>query len=176
MGQEGFQYWPAPRLDADMLKGRGPLLTDVDWAREHGYGSRLAEELEQARLGDPNCDGRWHGALDGYFIAYDLQDCYRALGSTTNWDSDWGNSSGPFQGDDTNHASSILQKGTSRLPVKVYNGTGDDCGGGFACLSRGELYASDLSDGEFDNGLTANDSISSHRWVPKLECFDHFVK
>lgn len=54
MGQRGFQYWPAPQLDADVLKGRGPLLTDVDWAREHGYGSRLAEELEQARLGDPN--------------------------------------------------------------------------------------------------------------------------
>lgn len=54
MAREGFEYWPAPQIAADTGKRRGYLLTDVAWARKHGYGSRIAEKLEKARLNDPN--------------------------------------------------------------------------------------------------------------------------
>lgn len=122
------------------------------------------------------CDARWHGMLDGYFAAYDLTNCFGRIGLTESWDSDWGNGVGPFQGSDTNKASSILQKGTSWMSVKIYNGTGQDWGGGYSCLHRGELYASDLSNDSFSNGLSANNSISSHKWVLRDDCFDHFVR
>ncbi|EPJ36513.1 hypothetical protein STAFG_6437 [Streptomyces afghaniensis 772] len=101
--------------------------------------------------------------------AYKHAYCETHIGNSDSWDSDWGNSSGPFQGGDTNEASSILNKGNS-YEVQFFNGTGQDWAGGHICLSRDEAYASDLSNDDFHNDNDddrgeANDAISSHRWV-----------
>jgi hypothetical protein len=111
-----------------------------------------------------NCSDNYTKAQAGYMYAYKHAYCESHLGNSDSWDSDWGNSSGPFQGGDTNEASSILNKGNSS-EVQFFNGTGQDWAGGHICLSRGEAYASNLEDDEFHNGVDANDEISSHRWV-----------
>lgn len=54
MEKAGFRYWLGPLPTVDDLAGSGYVLTDVAWAREHGYGSRLHERSRQARRDDPN--------------------------------------------------------------------------------------------------------------------------
>lgn len=125
----------------------------------------------------PNCDAKWNNLAPGYFVAYGGTDCYGdVLGWTESYDTNWGNDAGPFQGGDTNQATSILQKGTSWMAVKIYNETGDDWGGSYSCLTRGVLYASDLSNDRFSSGAIVNNAISSHKWVPQVECFGEFVQ
>ncbi|MFI6874957.1 hypothetical protein ACIBL6_16135 [Streptomyces sp. NPDC050400] len=115
------------------------------------------------------CNDNYEAAMYGYMYAYDDMECHGgALGYTSSWDSDWGNSNGPFRGADTNNASSILNKGS--IPVQFFNGTGQDWAGGYACLSPNELYASNLSDNYFTSGAKLNYGISSHRWVSKDRC------
>ncbi|MET8828387.1 hypothetical protein ABZX40_21895 [Streptomyces sp. NPDC004610] len=116
------------------------------------------------------CDTAWNSAVSGRFYAYDHTQCSGFMGSTESWDSDWGNSSGPFQGDDTNKASSILHKGTSGLAVQVFNGTGQDWAGGHTCLAKSEYYMSSLSGHTFTSGEPVNNGISSHRWVANGSC------
>ncbi|WP_399887774.1 hypothetical protein ACGH7X_24010 [Streptomyces sp. BBFR51] len=122
------------------------------------------------------CDKAWNNARSGYFYAYDGQNCIGNIGSTDSWDSDYGNSSGPFQGSDTNRASSILHKGTSGLAVQVFNGTGQDWSGGHTCIKKSEYYMSDLVGDSFTSGkkYLVNNGISSHRWVPEDKC-DRFL-
>ncbi|MBB5803294.1 hypothetical protein F4560_003062 [Saccharothrix ecbatanensis] len=121
------------------------------------------------------CDNAWRGATSGDFYAYSESNCSGFMGKAEGNDSDWGNSAGPFQGSDTNRASSILHKGTSGLAVAVYNGTGTDWGGGYTCLRKGELYASYLGDNSFTSGAGVDNGISSHRWAPESDCRGHFV-
>ncbi|GAA3771026.1 hypothetical protein ACFS5L_12610 [Streptomyces phyllanthi] len=54
MEGEGFKYWVGPLPTVDDLKGGGYVLTDADWAKRHGYGSRLEEKLQDAQRSDPN--------------------------------------------------------------------------------------------------------------------------
>ncbi|PAK22325.1 hypothetical protein CJD44_36125 [Streptomyces sp. alain-838] len=54
MERHGFKYWVGPLPTADELKGGGYVLTDVGWAKRHGYGSRLQERLKDAQRRDPN--------------------------------------------------------------------------------------------------------------------------
>ncbi|GAA1422997.1 hypothetical protein GCM10009601_25350 [Streptomyces thermospinosisporus] len=122
------------------------------------------------------CKDAWYGATSGYFYAYDGINCVGFLGKASGNDSNWGNGSGPFQGGDTNKASSVLNKGTSGMAVAVYNGTGTDWGGGYSCLARSEYYASNLSDDKFSSGAGVNNGISSHRWAWNSECYGHFLK
>lgn len=130
-----------------------------------GLGAVVPATTAQAAAdcSDNYSDARW-GSMYAYKHAY----CESHLGNSDSWDSDWGNSSGPFQGGDTNEASSILNKGNS-YEVQFFNGTGRDWAGGHICLSRDEAYASDLSNDEWHNDIDdeggANDAISSHRWV-----------
>ncbi|MFE5601381.1 hypothetical protein ACFQ8O_19600 [Streptomyces coelicoflavus] len=116
------------------------------------------------------CDNAWHNARSGYFYAYSGYNCSGYIGSTGSWDSDYGNSSGPFQGGDTNTASSILHKGTSGMAVQVFNGTGQDWGGGHTCIKKSEYYMSSLSGHTFTSGAGVNNGISSHRWVWNSSC------
>ena len=118
------------------------------------------------------CDAAWDNATSGHFYAYDNTSCSGLLGHTESWDSDWGNSSGPFEGGDTNKASSILHKGTSGLAVMVLNGTGQDWAGGHACIKKSEYYMSSLSGWTFTSGseYSVNNGISSHQWVPNSDC------
>lgn len=122
------------------------------------------------------CKSAWYGATAGYFYAYNGINCTGFLGKAKGNDSHWGDRSGSFQGGDTNKASSVLNKGTSGKAVAVYNGTGTDWGGGYSCLARGELYASNLSDDRFSSGAGVNNGISSHRWAWNSECYGHFLK
>ncbi|MEV0379052.1 hypothetical protein [Nonomuraea sp. NPDC050643] len=54
MARQGFRYWPAPPLTADERRGSGYVLSDPGWAREHGYGGRLARRAAAAKKDDPN--------------------------------------------------------------------------------------------------------------------------
>ncbi|WP_372345552.1 hypothetical protein [Streptomyces sp. KL116D] len=64
------------------------------------------------------CNDNYEAAMYGYMYAYDDMECHGVLWATPqSWDSDWGNSNGPFRGADTNNASSILNKGS--IPCSV---------------------------------------------------------
>jgi len=54
MENKGFKYWVGWLPTVDDLKGDGYVLTDVDWARKHGYGSRLKSKLQKVQRDDPN--------------------------------------------------------------------------------------------------------------------------
>ncbi|WP_406351843.1 hypothetical protein [Streptomyces sp. NBC_00658] len=107
------------------------------------------------------CSDNYSAATAGYMYAYDYVDCVGQLGKVSGNDSDWGV--------DSNKASSILNKGNFQ-EVQFFNGTGTGWTGGHTCLSRNEGYASDLTDNYFTSGYSANNSISSHRWVNASTC------
>ncbi|WP_328503471.1 hypothetical protein OG828_35285 [Streptomyces sp. NBC_00457] len=117
----------------------------------------------------PICQQSYRDAEAGYMYAYDGLDCVGFLGKAEGDDANWGDSSQSFQGGDTNKASSILNKGVN-YEVKFYNGTGTGWTGGYTCLGRSEHFASDLRDNTFTSGASANNSISSHRWVSASFC------
>lgn len=108
-----------------------------------------------------SCSDNYSGAASGYMYSYDYVDCVGYLGRASGNDSDWGT--------DANKASSILNKGNN-YEVQFFNGTGTGWTGGHICLSRNEGYASDLTDNTFTSGHSANNSISSHRWVSASTC------
>lgn len=135
----------------------------------------VAVPVTTAQAAASNCDNAYNAADFGYFYAYDASDCRTLLGRTQSWDSDWGNSTGPFQGGDSNAARSILNKGTSGAAVQVFNGAGQDWAGGNACLTTGEVsggeaYMSDLAGQYFSSGFEVNNKISSHRWIDPDSC------
>lgn len=115
------------------------------------------------------CSDNYNGADLEYMYAYDSVDCVGFLGKAKLNDPNWGDSAASFQGGDTNKASSILNKGAS-YEVQFFNGTGTGWTGGHTCLARSEHYASDLTNNYFTSGASANNSISSHRWVSASTC------
>ncbi|GAB2879111.1 hypothetical protein GCM10027074_54290 [Streptomyces deserti] len=56
MADEGFRYWVDPPPSADTLRAftRGFVLSDVAWAREHGYGEELQRAYLSAKKRDRN--------------------------------------------------------------------------------------------------------------------------
>jgi hypothetical protein len=54
MESKGFKYWVGWLPTVDDLKVGGYVLTDVDWAKRHGYGSRLEDKLQDVQRDDPN--------------------------------------------------------------------------------------------------------------------------
>ncbi|MBZ3907501.1 MULTISPECIES: hypothetical protein [Streptomyces] len=56
MEAAGFAYWVERQPSPDELKGGGYVLTDADWAKRHGYGSRITAKLLAAQRDDPNHD------------------------------------------------------------------------------------------------------------------------
>ncbi|NUP02797.1 MAG: hypothetical protein HOW71_05215 [Nonomuraea sp.] len=75
MTRAGFRYWLPRVLTVEERKGSRYMLTDLGWARKHGYGLRLKQELTAAKEHDPNLAyvnglsadqrGRYNDALDG---------------------------------------------------------------------------------------------------------------
>jgi hypothetical protein len=135
--------------------------------------------VASAQAASANCDRVWNEETSaGHFYAYDGYNCYVKLGNTSGNDSNWGDSSGGFRSD-SNKASSILNKGTSGMAVKVYNGTGYT--GAYSCIKRSELYVSVLSDDYLTGGVhpsdrvSANHTISSHQWVQDSACAGAFL-
>ncbi|MEW2551291.1 hypothetical protein ACWGRF_21190 [Streptomyces zhihengii] len=135
-------------------------------------GTVVPAATAQAAAG---CADNYDVATSGNVYAYWNQFCEGHIGNTPSYDSDWGNSSGPFQGSDDNRATSLLHKGTSGQAVAFYRLSG--YGGGHICLTKGEQYASTLVDNNdpyakdrFTNGDPADNRISSHRWVDQDAC------
>lgn len=112
------------------------------------------------------CDNAWNATTIGNFVAYNGTNCGGdRLGIAEGNDSNWGNSSGPFQGSDTNQATSLIHKGQTTMRVQLFNGTGTDWAGGHTCLTQGEKYMSSLDNQYFTSGVEVNNAISSHRWI-----------
>ncbi|MGW6456381.1 hypothetical protein ACWF94_10710 [Streptomyces sp. NPDC055078] len=120
------------------------------------------------------CDTFYNNtAARGYMYAWDATFCNGSpLGGSAGNDPDWGDAAGPFRGSDANRASSVMNKGyAGNLDVVAfYDSTNYNHNLGYGCLSVGEKYADDLRDNRFTNGLSANNSIRSHRWVNSNGC------
>ncbi|MFJ6434345.1 hypothetical protein [Streptomyces sp. NPDC091416] len=54
MNRAGFAYWTGTRLSLEESRSPGYVNDDVDWAAEHGYGSRIQEKAGRARQANPN--------------------------------------------------------------------------------------------------------------------------
>ncbi|WP_326737222.1 hypothetical protein [Streptomyces sp. NBC_01022] len=54
MKRAGFPYWTGTRLSLEESRSPGYVNDDVDWAAEHGYGSRIQEKADKARRANPN--------------------------------------------------------------------------------------------------------------------------
>ncbi|WP_326660292.1 hypothetical protein [Streptomyces sp. NBC_00385] len=54
MNRAGFAYWPSTRLSLEESRSPGFVNDDVEWAAEHGYGSRIQEKAGRARQANPN--------------------------------------------------------------------------------------------------------------------------
>lgn len=111
----------------------------------------------------PTCATAYESASRTYMYAYSSANCVGFLGKAAGNDSNWGDSGGSFQGGDTNVATSVLNKGSD--VVQFFNGTGMDWTGGNICLKSIERFASSLHDNEFSSNQSADNAISSHRWV-----------
>ncbi|WP_282688133.1 MULTISPECIES: hypothetical protein [unclassified Streptomyces] len=121
-----------------------------------------------AQAASAACDTAWRNGGSGYVFAYNYTNCSGYFGKASGDDSNWGNSAGGFQGSDNNKASSIVHKGTSGMAVKVYSGTGYT--GGHTCLKKSEYYMSSLIGHTYNNGVSVNNTISSHKWVWESSC------
>lgn len=122
------------------------------------------------------CDTAWNNATPGRFGAFENINCAGILGSDADADANWADSVGSFQGSDNDKASSLLHKGTSGLAVMVYSDA--NFRGNYGCVTRGELYVSNLHDNYLTGGsgsYRAWDSISSHKWVTEGDCNGAFL-
>jgi hypothetical protein len=54
MRKQGFEFWEQKPLSLDESRPVGYVQDDVDWARSHGYGSRIMAKEDRARLSNPN--------------------------------------------------------------------------------------------------------------------------
>ncbi|MFF1306733.1 hypothetical protein [Streptomyces sp. NPDC058307] len=54
MRKQGFRYWEEKPLSLAESRPVGYVQDDVDWARSHGYGSRIMAKEDRARLRNPN--------------------------------------------------------------------------------------------------------------------------
>ncbi|WP_217249212.1 hypothetical protein [Streptomyces sp. AC602_WCS936] len=114
------------------------------------------------------CDNAWNSASSGYFYAYNYDNCGGYLGKDADNDANWSDGSGSFRGGDNDETQSLLHKGTSGMAVKVYQHA--NYRGGHTCIAKSEYYMDDLSGFTYTNGVSANESISSHKWVWHGDC------
>ncbi|MFE3165769.1 hypothetical protein [Streptomyces sp. NPDC059224] len=54
MRKQGFRFWEGKSLSLEESRPVGYVQDDVDWARSHGYGSRIMAKEDRARLDNPN--------------------------------------------------------------------------------------------------------------------------
>ena len=54
MRKKSFRFWAEKRLSLEESRPVGYVQDDVDWARSHGYGSRIMAKEDSARLSNPN--------------------------------------------------------------------------------------------------------------------------
>ena len=124
-------------------------------------------QAADSAVAGPGCDSKW-GARNGYMYAWENLDCGGAQLIATPGNSDWWVGS-------QDRATSVMNRGYvgSLDHVKFYEHAGH--GGGYSCLAPGELYADNLTDNRLSNGVSANDTISSHKWVNRGDCNGNFL-
>ncbi|MGX1478215.1 UNVERIFIED_CONTAM: hypothetical protein RKD50_007023 [Streptomyces canus] len=121
----------------------------------------------------PGCNANWnsHGR-DGNVRAWDGTDCGgELLGVTPGNDPEWDDNLGPFQGNDVNRASSVMNSGFvggKDVVAFYYLGGYDDRA--YGCLLPGEKYVDDLGRNRYTNGVYMDNSIESHAWVTSGAC------
>ncbi|MFF7331927.1 hypothetical protein [Streptomyces sp. NPDC008150] len=54
MRRQGFRFWEGKPLSLEESRPVGYVQDDVDWARSHGYGSRIMAKEDRARRDNPN--------------------------------------------------------------------------------------------------------------------------
>ncbi|MGA5062989.1 hypothetical protein ACPB9E_04275 [Streptomyces exfoliatus] len=54
MNRAGFSYWTSPRLSLEKSRASDYVNDDVEWARKHGYGSRIEAAADRYRRTNPN--------------------------------------------------------------------------------------------------------------------------
>ncbi|KKZ69061.1 hypothetical protein VO63_36230 [Streptomyces showdoensis] len=54
MRRAGFSYWTSPRLSLEESRPSDYVNDDVEWARKHGYGSRIQAAADRYRRTNPN--------------------------------------------------------------------------------------------------------------------------
>ncbi|WP_432250246.1 peptidase inhibitor family I36 protein [Streptomyces sanyensis] len=115
----------------------------------------------------PVCNSKW-GPRNGRVYAWQDLDCTGALLISTAGNSSW-------WGAGNDKATSVMNRGYvgSLDHVKFYEHINH--GGGYSCLAPGELYADNLTDNRLSNGVGANDTITSHRWVNSGDCNGQFL-
>jgi hypothetical protein len=136
-------------------------------------GTSHAAADSEAGAQATRCDTMYNEASWGDVHAYRYTDCGDHIGHSEGDDSDWGNTSGPFQ-NVADRASSVLNKGHSggEDVVAFYRVTNYAHASGYGCLKTGEKYIDDLNDVRYVNRTSQDmdNSISSHRWVTASAC------
>jgi hypothetical protein len=123
----------------------------------------------------PECDEIWiNNQNDGNMWAWrDINCSGTLLGVTQGNDDDWADTRDAFKTTDNDEASSVMNTGTYANGVNAvmfFRNTRSEGFGGHTCLKRGELYADNLTDNTFTDGVVVNDKISAHRWVRESAC------
>lgn len=145
-----------------LLTGSGPVPVDrvallaqicEGLAQLHGAGW-VHGDLKRVRL----CDFDLAAELEGtHAYTFKHSNCRVLVGHAKGNDSSWSKKT-------NNKVSSIVNKGTGGTSkVKFY--VGKKYKGGHICLKRSEKYVDNLSNDKFSTGQSANDAISSHKWV-----------
>ena len=117
-----------------------------------------ATQAAESTVAGPVCDSKW-GPRNGNMYAWDALDCQgNPLIVTPGNSNYWGAAA-------NDRASSVMNRGYTggRDIVKFYQDINH--GGGHTCLYPGELYADNLTDNSFHNGVGVNNRITSHQWV-----------
>ncbi|WP_202918405.1 hypothetical protein [Streptomyces cavernae] len=164
MEGKGFKYWVGWLPTVDDLKGEGYVLTDVGWARKHGYGSRLRAKLQNVQRDDPN---------NAYANALPQRERVRYNAAL-----EGGPSSGMLTAE-------LPAGGTVQTPRDSCQADAKNrLYGDFATWFRIEKTATNLSslyvpylvrDKRFTSGYDVDNEISSHRWVTEASCHGQFL-
>ncbi|MGW0705312.1 peptidase inhibitor family I36 protein [Streptomyces sp. NPDC002643] len=120
-------------------------------------------QAAEGAVAGPGCNSKW-GPRNGNMYAWQDLDCTGTLLITASGNSaNWGAAA-------NDKATSVMNRGFvgSLDVVKFFEN--DNYGGGHACLLPGELYADNLTDNRFTNGVVVNDNITSHKWVNTPDC------
>lgn len=119
----------------------------------------------------------WPGHT-GYVYVYAHIHCGGYIGASLGNDPNWADGSGDFRGGANDVASSVVNAGFPGQDVVAFYLHADyRHADGYGCLALGEHYADWLGDNYYlesdtgqTNGISMNDSISSHRWVYFYDC------
>ncbi|NRQ36272.1 hypothetical protein HII36_31220 [Nonomuraea sp. NN258] len=133
---------------------------------------------------DTRCNQEWNAVpgdhRDGRVRIWRDAYCTNRLDDALGDDYDWGDGGGEIT-NATNTVSSVMNNGDigGYDVVAFYDYTGYDWRYGYTCLKPGQFYADNLADDKFrartagsnaGTAYSANDAISSHKWVTAQDC------